>query len=1130
MDSSLMTQMTIGELLRRHRLDACLTQKDLAKLLSYDHTTISRVERNERLPSQAYVEEFANALHLSDIQRQELMALYEQATGKGAIPAPALTPTRHEDWGEAPDVSIFYGRQEELAALSQWVVTDRCRLVAVLGMGGIGKTALVTRLAEQIKETFDYLIWRSLRNAPPLEDILADCLKFLSDQQQTDLPENVGGLISLLIDYLRQQRCLIVLDNAEAILQAGDRAGHYRAGYEVYSQLLQRVGQTVHQSCLVLTSREKPKEFVPLAGDTAPVRSMVLAGLDQAASRELTQDRQLSGDEAAWTALVQRYAGNPLALRQVSATIQDLYGGDIITFLEEITTMFGDIRYLLDQQFSRLSALEQDVMYWLAINREPVSLKALREDLVRPVSPGELLEALEALQRRSLIEKSAGRFTLQNVITEYLTGRLIERVCEEIVLGKINLFQSHALMKATAKAYVRESQVRLILKPVGERLLATLSKQDVEGKLGGILSTLREESPLSPGYAGGNVLNLLVHLESKVSDYDFSHLTIWQAYLQRVELQDVNFARGDLARSVFTGTFGVILSVTFSPDGALLAAGTENGEIRLWHITDGKPQFIYEGHGSHSVNTVTFHPYNNNLLASGGGDQTVRVWNVTTGQCLHLFKGHSSGIRSVVFHPNRKIIASSSSDHTIRFWSLDTGDCVKVLSGHTDTVRSISFSLDGQVLASASHDQTIKIWDVESGQCRTTLQGHSHRVTSVAFSPRKQHLLVSGSSDKTIRVWNIKTGLCLTSLTGHSDSIRSITFSPDGHILVSGSGDQSIRIWQIDTGKCIHTISGHSDGIWSIAFSPSREILASGGRDQTVRIWDLTTKKCVTTFQGYADIIWSIAFSPDGETLASGSGNKTIRLWNVQKGQCINVLRGSRNTVRSIKFSPDGRLLVSGSRDHLVRLWNIKSKQISRIFKKHNDSVWSVAFDPKGILLASGSGDCKVCLWDINRGHCLRVFDGHADQVRSVVFSPKNELLITASQDKTIRLWELSTGQCIKILKGHLDTVWSIAVHPNSELLASGSGDQTVKLWNIRTGKCLGELHGHTNQVTAVSFSPQGKLLASAGADRKVQIWDYKAKQVLRTLEGHSRIVWSIAYSPDGTILASGSLDEAIKF
>ncbi len=98
---------------------------------------------------------------------------------------PSVDAKLRQDWGEAFDVSVFYGRTEELDTLEQWIVRDRCRLVALLGMGGIGKTSLSIKLAQKIQAQFDYVIWRSLTNAPLLKDILADMIKFLRTYAKT---------------------------------------------------------------------------------------------------------------------------------------------------------------------------------------------------------------------------------------------------------------------------------------------------------------------------------------------------------------------------------------------------------------------------------------------------------------------------------------------------------------------------------------------------------------------------------------------------------------------------------------------------------------------------------------------------------------------------------------------------------------------------------------------------------------------------------------------------------------------------------------------------------------------------------------------------------------------------------
>src|SRR3712207_1521967 len=149
--------------------------------------------------------------------------------------------TPHQDWGEAVDVSVFYGRVEELAVLEQWIVRDRCRVVVLLGMGGIGKTALSVKLAQQIQSSFEFVIWRSLRNAPPLKALLGELIEFLSNHCETNLPDTVNGRISRLMTILRSSRCLVVLDNAETILSSGERAGQYREGYEDYGALIRQI-------------------------------------------------------------------------------------------------------------------------------------------------------------------------------------------------------------------------------------------------------------------------------------------------------------------------------------------------------------------------------------------------------------------------------------------------------------------------------------------------------------------------------------------------------------------------------------------------------------------------------------------------------------------------------------------------------------------------------------------------------------------------------------------------------------------------------------------------------------------------------------------------------------------------
>jgi WD40 repeat protein/transcriptional regulator with XRE-family HTH domain len=1048
----------------------------------------------------------------------------------------------YQDWGEAIDVSIFYNRTAETAKLQQWVVGDRCRLITLLGMGGIGKTALSVKLAEQIQGEFDYLIWRSLRNAPPIQNLLTNLLQFLSNQQETELPETFDELLSRLIAYLRASRCLLILDNAESILQSGERTGSYRSGYEGYGQLLKYVGETSHNSCLVLTSRELPKELVPLAGETLPVRYFRLAGLSVADGRKIFQTKgSFTGADEQWSVLIDRYAGNPLALKIVASAIADFFEGDIFSFLqllEQDSFIFDELRDLLQQQFQRLTHLEREIMYWLAINREPVSMQELQADFVRPIASGELLGAIASLQRRSLIEKTATRFTQQPVVMEYAIAQFIDRIVQEIVQQKLNLFKSHVLVKATAKDYIRDAQIRLILQPAIDKLLANLgSSSSLESCFTQSLSMLRGKSHQEIGYAGGNILNLLRQLQVDVSGYDFSHLAVWQANFQGMNLCNVNFAYSDLHRSVFSEMLDEVWSVALSQDGQLLATGDNDCKIALWNIQTGQQILTCNGHANW-VRSVAF-SRDGQTLVSGSADRTIKLWSVMTGECLKTFSGHDSEVYSVAFSPDGQIVLSGSSDQTIKLWDVNTGRCLKTFTGHSKGIFAIAVSSDGKILASGSGDQTIKLWDIQTGKCFNTCTGHANWVLSAAFSPDGRTLF-SSSPDRTVKQWDVHTGQCLKTYSGHQNWVMSVAVSRDGQSLISGSGDQTIKLWDTKTGQCLKTFIGHDQAVWSVALSNGGKTLVSSSSDQTVKLWDVETGQCLKTLAGHTNRVYSVAWSPNGQTIASGSFDASVRLWDVESGQCSKTLSGHTKQVYAIAWSPippltplnkggEGGIVASGSGDRTIRLWDVRTGQCLRTLLGHENWVYAVAWSPDGQILASGSGDHTVKLWSVSTGQCLKTLAGHSTWVWSVAFSPDGQILASSSGDRTIRFWDLSTGQCLKTLLGHTNRVYAIAWSPDGQTLASGSFDHTIKLWNISSGKCLQTLAGHTNGVYAIAWSPDGQTIASGSLDRTIKSWDCHSGQCIRTYTGHTNEIRSVAFSRNGETLVSGSQDRTVR-
>src|SRR5216684_2235322 len=418
----------------------------------------------------------------------------EETIGTTSVLAPLARGRPRVDWGDAPTVTTFFGREWEQTLLTSWIFEERCRVVSVLGLGGIGKSALATRVMHRVAEHFEVVIWRSLRDAPTCEALLEECLQSLAPQALRDVSGGLERRLGLLLEYLRNMRVLLVLDNLEALLEEGEGTGHMRAGYEGYARLLRRMAETEHQSCLLLTSREKPSDLVPLEGSRAPVRVLRLARLDADACQQLLAEKDVTGSAADHARLIEAYEGNPLALKIVAQTIVDLFDGQIAPFLEQGEVVFGGVRELLDEQYARLADHERMLLGWLAIARESASIQELLGGLGGPLSGSQGLEAIEGLRRRSLIERGQqpGSITLQSVVLEYMTTRLVVEASSEIEQGRLLRLIQHGLSQAHTKDYVRQTQERLLLAPLLARLqTASRGYADVEAQMCALLNEMR---------------------------------------------------------------------------------------------------------------------------------------------------------------------------------------------------------------------------------------------------------------------------------------------------------------------------------------------------------------------------------------------------------------------------------------------------------------------------------------------------------------------------------------------------------------------------------------------------------------------------------------------------------------
>ena len=338
------------------------------------------------------------------------IALLEENFGKGEID--------RKDWGGVTEADFFCGRTEELAEIKRWIIGDKCRLITVFGMAGMGKTALAVELAQGIEGDFDYLIYRSLKQVSPLTELLGDWLEILTNSPRRELPDSIDIRLARLIDRMTYHRCLLLLDDGEEILQSGDLSRRYRGEFENYEKLLRRMGEAPHKSCLVLMSREKPKDIDFLEKRQNTVKSLFLGGLDELSAREMVNKEGGQGTEREIRDFIELYRGNPFFLKLALARIVDIFGGNIAEFLQTGTINFSDIKEMIEVQWQRLSEIEREILEVLAREEEAISVPELRSKLNKPG----LTDAVDSLRKRSFIESRDSGFILPNLIQSYVRG------------------------------------------------------------------------------------------------------------------------------------------------------------------------------------------------------------------------------------------------------------------------------------------------------------------------------------------------------------------------------------------------------------------------------------------------------------------------------------------------------------------------------------------------------------------------------------------------------------------------------------------------------------------------------------------------------------------------------------
>jgi len=252
--------------------------------------------------------------------------------------------------------------------------------------------------------------------------------------------------------------------------------------------------------------------------------------------------------------------------------------------------------------------------------------------------------------------------------------------------------------------------------------------------------------------------------------------------------------------------------------------------VRLWDVPTGAGRGVMPSDQG-NVNSVAFSP-DGSLIAAGTDAGALEWWDTQTGVEVNQIEAHTGDVLSLAFSADGAQLASGSSDTTVKLWDVASGQ--EIEDGRTQA-KEVTVS-EGMLVASTDFTDLMKLPGLQNELASSLVCSPNSGVTSMAFNGERTRM-ASALWDDTIRLWDVATVTELLTLRGHTDNILFVTFSPDGTRLASAGLDKTVRLWDVASGAEVAVLEGHSGWVNALAFSPDGETLASGSDDGTVKLW-----------------------------------------------------------------------------------------------------------------------------------------------------------------------------------------------------------------------------------------------------------------------------------------------------
>ncbi|MDX2308596.1 MAG: TIR domain-containing protein [Hyphomicrobium sp.] len=604
-----------------------------------------------------------------------------------------------------------------------------------------------------------------------------------------------------------------------------------------------------------------------------------------------------------------------------------------------------------------------------------------------------------------------------------------------------------------------------------------------------------------------------------------------------------------------------VFNLTLSPDGMILAAGTNTSKVYILDTATLEERFVLDA-GEDVISGLRFSPDGRRLVSSG--DKVPEVWDVATGKKLFdLVRPNAKrSVYQVHFSPAGDRILATTNENQAYIHDASNGKLLQTLQGATyDEMRdryAKSESADGfgvaDPIVDAVNRATFTIWG-------STTEG--------TFSPDGKLVAVTGAAnpDGSVRLFDVKSGKLVRTLTGGRGASMlpplgygsKLSFSPDGSTLVAAPLEQSIKIWNVADGKLRREFA--ASGVNSFVLTADGEALVSAHNNGAVIFRCLGDNATIVSLQAHDGGIDSLSVDGEGKLLATGATDRTARVWRMPKGrevcaddrtgEAINALSVMKPTatleghgarITKAVFSSDRSKLYTASQDGWVRAWSIGSVAAANEFVlpgvEEPENSWDRP-DRDAVVSANGQQiflydekDYKWLGWTIATGKPLEV----PEKAEVIVSGTSDGAILFRSPTKRLSLGPNPESEngfdfSYSSWKGPASPNGTRVVATEKDLSDKDGAGEIPLLVDSSTGQSLATLAINNEPARDVIFSRDSTRLlgrikkAAANADEKesegLAVWDGTSGRMVGHLPSIDNLSYNspIRMSDDGKLV-----------